>query len=118
MALQPADLAVPGAATVNLLGALPAGGLTGSLPLTVESGAASPGTSLSLSKSTSVDLSWSASLGATSYAVHRCNATASPCSPVPVIASPVANSFADPVLLDGNNYWYTVDSVNSCGSVP
>ena len=118
MTLQSGDIVAPGIANVDLLGALPAAGLTGSLPLSIESSAASPGTSLRLTKGTSVDLSWAASPGATSYGVHRCNATAGPCSPAPVIASPVPNSFADPVLLDGNNYWYTIDSLNSCGSVP
>jgi hypothetical protein len=46
------------------------------------------------------------------------SAVAGPCSPVPVIASPAASSYPDPVLLDGNDYWYTVDAVNSCGPVP
>jgi len=118
MALRPVDLAAPGVATINLLGALPAGGLTGSLPLTIETGAASPGATLLASPSAgNVGLSWAASLGATSYSVRRCNATLGPCGPAP-IASPVTNSYPDPVLLDGNDYWYSVDSVNSCGAVP
>jgi hypothetical protein len=118
-AFQAADIALPGVATIDLLGAAPAGGLTGSLPFTIQAGPASPGASLLLTKNLSdVDLSWAASSGATSYAVHRCDATLGPCSPAPVIASPVANSYADPVLADGSSYWYTVDAVNVCGTAP
>lgn len=118
MALQAADIALPGVANIDLLGAAPAGGLTASLPFTIEAGPASPGASLLLEKSGSdVNLAWAATLGATSYAVRRCDATLGPCGPEP-IASPVTNSFSDPVLLDGIDYWYTVDAVNNCGTVP
>ena len=119
MALPPADLAAPGIANIDLLGAMPAGGLTGALPLAIEGAAASPGDSLRASKGgADVALEWAVSPGATSYAVYRCNATLGPCTPAPVIASPAASSYADSVLVDGNDYWYTVDAVNSCGAVP
>jgi len=119
MAVQAADIATPGTKSIDVLGALPAGGLTGSLPLTVLPLAASPGSSLLASPNAGINvgLSWSASIGATSYAVRRCNATAGPCAPV-TIATPATNSYADGVLLDGNNYWYAIDAVNSCGAVP
>jgi hypothetical protein len=118
-AVQAGDIALPGVATIDLVGAAPAGGLTGSLPFTIQAGPASPGESLRVDKSGSdVGLTWAATLGATSYAVHRCDATLGPCSPVPITASPVANSYPDPVLFDGNNYWYTVDAVNACGTAP
>ena len=118
MALQASDLAAPATVDIDLLGAAPAGGLTSSLPLTIESPAASPGDSLRVDKSVNVDLNWSATLGATSYAVRRCDATAGPCSPLPVIASPVTNAYSDAVLNDGIDYWYAIESVNSCGAVP
>jgi hypothetical protein len=119
MAVPAADIATPGTKNIDVLGALPAGGLTGSLPLTVLPLAASPGSSLLASPNagTDVGLSWSASSNATSYAVRRCNATAGPCAPV-TIATPATNAYADGVLLDANNYWYAIDAVNSCGAVP
>jgi hypothetical protein len=118
MAVQAADIAAPGAKDVDLLGAAPAGGLTSSLPLTIELPPASPGNTLRVDKSANVDLSWSSTAAATRYAVHRCDATSGPCSPAPIIASPPTNAFSDAVLADGFNYWYTVDAVNSCGAVP
>ncbi len=117
-AVLAADIALPGVATIDLLGAAPAGGLTGSLPLTIEAAPASPGDSLLASPSAGdVSLDWAAALGATSFSVRRCNATAGPCSPVS-IATPVTNSYQDGVLADGNDYWYLIDSVNNCGTVP
>jgi hypothetical protein len=118
MSLQAADIATPGVASIDLLGAAPAGGLTGSLPLTLLAGPASPGDSLLVAESGSdVGLTWAAASGATSYAVRRCDATLGPCSPAS-IATPATNAYLDPVLADGNTYWYTVDAVNSCGTVP
>ncbi len=118
MAVQAADIAAPGVANVDLLGPVPAGGLTGSLPLTVEGPAGSPGATLLASPAGGdVSLSWAAASGATSYAVRRCNANLGPCAPA-TIATPVANSYQDGVLADGNSYWYLIDSVNSCGAVP
>jgi hypothetical protein len=118
MAVRAADIVQPGVASIDLLGAAPAGGLTAGLPFTIEAGPTSPGDSLLLGKSGSdVALSWAASLGATSYSLRRCNATTGPCSPAP-IASPVTNAYADPVLTDGIDYWYKVDAVNACGTVP
>ena len=117
-ALSAADIAAPGVATVELLGAAPAGVVTGSLPLTLLPGPASPGSTLTGARSGSdVALAWAAAAGATSYAVRRCDATLGPCAPTS-IASPVTNAYADPVLLDPNNYWYAVDAVNACGTVP
>jgi hypothetical protein len=118
MAVQAADIAAPGVASVDLLGAAPAGGLTGSLPLTLEAQAASPGATLRASPGGgSVDLSWDATTGATSYAVRRCDATLGPCTPA-TIAAPALNAYQDGVLADGNSYWYLIDAVNSCGAVP
>ena len=118
MAVQAGDIAAPGVATVDLLGAVPAAGLTGGLPLTIEAPAASPGASLlTFAGGGNVSLSWTAASGATSYAVRRCNATFGHCAPT-TIASPIANSYQDGVLADGIDYWYLIDSVNSCGAVP
>jgi hypothetical protein len=118
MAVQAADIAAPGVAIVDLLGAAPAGGLTGTLPLTLEAPAASPGATLLASPGGgNVNLSWDASSGATSYAVRRCDATLGSCTPV-TIATPALNAYPDGVLADGNSYWYLIDAVNSCGAVP
>lgn len=119
VAVRSADIAAPGIVNVDLLGAMPGGGLTGSLPLTVETLAASPGGTLRASPNggVNVGLGWNAAARATSYSVRRCNATAGPCTPT-AIATPATNSYDDGVLLDGNNYWYLIDAVNSCGSVP
>jgi hypothetical protein len=118
MAVQASDIAAPGVANVDLLGPVPAAGLTGSLPLTIEAQAASPGaTLLAVASGGDVGLSWAASAGATSYAVRRCDATLGPCAPA-TIATPVANSHQDGVLADGISYWYLIDAVNSCGAVP
>jgi hypothetical protein len=112
-----ADIAAPGIALIDYLGAPPAGGLTTSLPLAIEPPAASPGSSLRASKTgANVHLLWTLSANASSYNVKRCQFNA-PCTPVP-IAAPVTNAFDDPVLGDGRSYWYLIDSVNSCGSVP
>jgi hypothetical protein len=117
-AVQAADIALPGVATIDLVGAAPAGVLSGSLPLTIEPKPASPGPSLTVSKSGSdVGLTWALSADATGYAVRRCDAGLGPCVPAP-IASPATNTYADPVLSDGNVYWYAVDAVNPCGTVP
>ncbi len=117
MAVQAADVATPRAASVDLLGAAPAGGLTSSGPLVIEVPAGSPGNSLRVSKGAgTVQLDWSASAGAGSYNVKRCTASG-PCVPT-TIASPVTNAYQDGSLEDGNGYWYLIDSVNSCGAVP
>jgi len=117
-----ADVAAPGVAAIDLLGGLPAGGLTGSVPLTIEPPPESPGATLAAARVDSptegyIGLSWSASAGATGYRVRRCDATAGPCAPT-TLATPAANTFQDLDLLDGNSYWYTIDAVNSCGPVP
>jgi hypothetical protein len=118
MTVEAADITAPGVASVDLLGAAPAAGLTGSLPLTIEAQAASPGaTLLASSGGSDVSLSWAASPGATSYTVRRCDATFGPCAPA-TIATPAANSFQDGVLADGISYWYLIEAVNSCGAVP
>jgi hypothetical protein len=118
MAVQAADIAAPGVATVDLLGAAPAGGLTGGLPLTIEAQAASPGATLLASAGGgNVNLSWDACPRATTYAVRRCDATLGPCTPA-TIATPALNAYQDGVLGDGSSYWYLIDAVNSCGAVP
>jgi len=117
MNLQPGDIASAGVANVDLLGPLPALGLTGSLPLTIEAGpAASPGATLLASPSAgNVNLTWGAATGATSYRIRRCTAIPGPCNFAPYATS-ATTDFQDPVLADSNSYWYIVDAVNSCGA--
>jgi cellulose 1,4-beta-cellobiosidase len=109
---------VPGIVSIDLFGALPAGGLSGSLPLSIESPAATPGSSLLANPNGgSVALSWAASTGATSYRIKRCTSTSGPCVPAQIATSP-SSSYQDGVRLDGNSYWYLVDALNSCGPTP
>jgi hypothetical protein len=118
MAVAAADLTVPGTVSIDLFGALPAGGLSGSLPLAIESPAATLGSSLVANPNGSnVALGWAASAGATSYRIRRCTSSAGPCVPAPIAASPT-NSYQDGVRLDGDSYWYLVDAMNSCGPTP
>jgi hypothetical protein len=92
--------------------------LTASHPLTIEAGpAASPGATLLVSPSGgNVSLNWAASADATSYRVRRCDVTGGACLGFVSYATPPTNSFLDPVLADGNSYWYIADAVNSCGA--
>jgi hypothetical protein len=118
MTVQAGDIASPGSLPVSVLGAVPAGGLSEVVPLAVESPAGSPGASLVGEHSASdVKLDWSATAGATGYAVLRCASTAGACVPAP-IAAPASNTYLDPVAGDAENYWYLVEATNSCGSVP
>jgi hypothetical protein len=111
------DIASPGIALIDYLGAPPAGGLTGAMPVGVEPPAESTGSSLRVAKGGgNVALTWSHAMNASSYNVRRCLATTH-CTPA-TIATPIAQSYADPVLGDGASYWYLIDSVNSCGAVP
>ena len=114
-----ADIAVAGNVSVGLIGPLPAGGLSASLPLSVTPLPGSVGSSLLAGKSgDDVQLTWAAAVDATQYRVRRCTSLGgSPCTPVEVAATP-SPSYFDPVLTDGNDYWYLVDAVNDCGSTP
>ncbi|HUA16148.1 MAG TPA: glycoside hydrolase family 44 protein [Verrucomicrobiae bacterium] len=60
-----------------------------------------------------VSLSWSASSGATSYAVRRGTASGGPYTSV---ASPTTTSYTDTGLTDGTIYYYVVTASNSYGS--
>ncbi len=112
--IQASDIATPGVLNVDLLGAAPAGGLTTSLPLAIESPAASPGSSLRLSKGPgTVLLDWALSAGATSYNVRRCASPGS-CT-IPVVA---ANTYQEAIDLPGTLTTYVAESLNSCGAVP
>ncbi len=117
-AVQAGDLTTVGSRAVRLLGASPAGGLSGTLALTVEAAPASPGASLRADgAAANVSLSWSSTANATSYRVRRCTATAGPCAPAAFATSPGA-SYQDAARLDADSYWYQIDAVNSCGPVP
>lgn len=113
------EVATPHILAVGVLNAAPAGGLTSTIPFYVDGNPpGSPGSSLRLSKGQGlVSLTWASSAGAHTYNVKRCAFLGSPCAPLP-IATPMPNSYSDPVELDGNSYWYLVDSVNGCGSTP
>ena len=76
---------------------------------------ASPGSTLRASKSATVDLSWSAAYGASSYNVKRCNSGAGPCTPA-TIAAPTGTSYSDGSA--PSNAWYTVEAANPCGATP
>jgi hypothetical protein len=118
MTVDAADIAAPGVATIDFIGAVPAGGLSGSLPLTIDGPAESPGATLVAARSgDDVRLDWAAAGGASSYNVRRCNSTAGPCSPE-TIATPSANTQLDPIATDPDSYWYLVEAVNSCGATP
>jgi hypothetical protein len=118
MTVEAADIASPGTATIDLLGAVPAGGLTGGLPLVVEPPAASPGASLVAAKNGSdLRLDWAAAGGASRYDVLRCASTAGACAPAP-LAAPAVNTYLDPVLANPDSYWYLIEAVNSCGGTP
>jgi cellulose 1,4-beta-cellobiosidase len=59
-----------------------------------------------------VALSWSTSLGATSYNVKRATASGGPYT---VVASPTSTSYTDTGLTNGTTYYYVVSAVNSAG---
>lgn len=118
IAMQASDIASPGTVSIDLLGSLPAGGLTGSQPLTVLPLPASPADTLRADHDpVNVNLSWATCAAATSYNVKRCIPHPRPCTPVAYATSPTP-SYPDPSFTDGNDYWYTVESADSCGSVP
>jgi cellulose 1,4-beta-cellobiosidase len=118
MDVYASDIASPGLVSIDVIGAVPAGGRTNTLSLIAEAPADSPGASLAGSRTvTDVQLDWAASAGATGYSVLRCTATGGACTPVP-IASPATNSYLDPVAADPDSYWYLVAATNSCGAVP
>lgn len=60
-----------------------------------------------------VNLSWSASTGATSYNVLRGTANGGPYSP---IGSPATTSYTDTGLTNGTTYYYVVTAVNANGA--
>ncbi len=59
-----------------------------------------------------VNLTWTASSGATSYNVKRGTATGGPYT---TIASPTTNSYTDSAVTNGTTYYYVVSAVNSSG---
>jgi hypothetical protein len=62
---------------------------------------------------TQIQLSWTASSGASSYSVKRSNATGGPYTQ---IATPSAASYTDTGLTNGTTYYYVVAAANSVGS--
>jgi fibronectin type 3 domain-containing protein len=62
-----------------------------------------------------VSLSWSASLGATGYAVKRSVTSG---GPYVVIATPSSTSHIDTDVVNGSTYYYVVASVNAVGESP
>jgi hypothetical protein len=117
MAVPASDIASPGIALIDYLGAPPGGVLTSAQPLGIEPPAESTGDSLRITKSgANAALAWNQAQGASSYNVRRCTATSS-CTPQ-TIATPFAHTYLDPVLGNGSSYWYSIDAVNSCGAVP
>ncbi len=118
LALRASDVANAGTFNVDVIGALPAGGLTGALPLTIAPVAGSPAASLRVQRSTpNLRLTWSATSNTNNYNVRRCAPAGGPCTPA-TIASPTTNQYDDPVAGNGTGYWYLVDAVNGCGSTP
>ena len=75
--------------------------------------AASPGDSLRLARTTTVDLAWNASAGAISYNVKRCSGT---CAPATVVATPAAAAYSE--ANNATTYFYAVEAVNACGATP
>jgi Cellulase (glycosyl hydrolase family 5) len=61
---------------------------------------------------TLVNLTWTASSGATSYKVKRGTANGGPYSQ---LATPTATSYSDTSLINGTTYYYVVTAVNSAG---
>ena len=59
-----------------------------------------------------VGLSWSASLGATSYNVKRSTTSGGPYT---TIASPTTTSYTDTGVTNGTTYYYVVSAVNTAG---
>ncbi len=72
-----------------------------------------PGNSLWGGKSSTIDMTWNAIAGATSYNVKRC---AGVCTPNAIVATPAINSYSEP--FDATSYFYAVEAVNSCGISP
>ncbi|HET6177859.1 MAG TPA: glycoside hydrolase family 44 protein [Candidatus Sulfotelmatobacter sp.] len=60
-------------------------------------------------------LSWTASIGASSYHVKRSTTTGGPYTQV---AAPSATGYTDVGLTDGTTYYYVVSAVNSSGESP
>lgn len=60
-----------------------------------------------------VSLSWTASSGATSYAVKRSTTNGGPYTQ---IATPAGTTYTDAGLTNGTTYYYVVDAVNSAGA--
>lgn len=61
---------------------------------------------------TQVALSWTASVGATSYRVKRATASGGPYT---LVASPTSTNSTDTGLTNGTTYYYVVTAVNSAG---
>jgi hypothetical protein len=71
------------------------------------------GTTLRGGKSATVNLSWTAASGATSYNVKRCVAA---CTPSTIIATPATNNYSE--AMNATSYFYAVEAVNQCGATP
>jgi parallel beta-helix repeat protein len=65
-----------------------------------------------------VNLTWSASAGATSYNVLRSTVSGGPYTTVPGGSGIVATSFVDKGLTNGTTYYYVVQAVNAVGTSP
>jgi fibronectin type 3 domain-containing protein len=62
--------------------------------------------------SSQINLSWTASSGATSYNVKRATVSGGPYT---TIASPTTTSYTDTTAVNGTTYYYVVSAVNSSG---
>ncbi len=92
------------------------GGNTGGVY--VSGSAPSPGNALSLKKSSSISLTWSAVMGAGSYNVKRADlATAIfPYVPTTIVSRPTIPQYSEPN--DSQSHFYAVEAVNACGATP
>jgi hypothetical protein len=75
---------------------------------------AGPANSLRGGKSATVNLTWTAQAGASSYNVRRCAVTTGPCSPSAIVGTPAGPSYSE--ANDAASYMYVVESVNACGT--
>jgi fibronectin type 3 domain-containing protein len=81
-------------------------------PAPVVSAPAMPASLTATAANAQVNLSWTASSGATSYHVKRSTTSGGPFTQ---IAAPSAASYADSSLTNGTTYFYVVSALNSAG---
>ena len=67
--------------------------------------------------STEIDLSWTASVGASSYDIYRCQGS-NTCTPSTKIATVTGTTYKDMGLTPATTYGYQVIAVNGCGTAP